>query len=86
MQGAAGQDIVRPIEDCLLSLPCPFNYISDRKRRITYQERRLRTKAAALIALGAALIAASPAVWAQDKLKIGVGQRGNYDTAISEVG
>jgi NitT/TauT family transport system substrate-binding protein len=46
----------------------------------------MRTKAAALLALGAALIAATPAAWAQDKLKIGVGQRGNYDTAISEVG
>lgn len=46
----------------------------------------MRTKAAALIALGAALIAATPAAWAQDKLKVGVGQRGNYDTAISEVG
>jgi NitT/TauT family transport system substrate-binding protein len=34
----------------------------------------------------AALIAGLQTAAAQDKLKIGVGQRGNYDTAISEVG
>lgn len=46
----------------------------------------MRTKAAAFVALGAALIGFSPAGLAQEKFKVGAGQRGNYDTAISEVG
>lgn len=43
------------------------------------------SRLAGLAALAAMLITGSAAV-AQDKLKVGVGQRGNYDTAISEVG
>lgn len=45
------------------------------------------SKLAGLTALATAVVAGwLPAAHAQDKMKIGAGQRGNYDTAISEVG
>ena len=45
------------------------------------------SKLAGLAALATAVVAGwLPAAQAQDKLKVGAGQRGNYDTAISEVG
>jgi NitT/TauT family transport system substrate-binding protein len=36
--------------------------------------------------LGAAVLAQAPQAMAQDKLKLAIGQRGNWDTAISHVG
>ncbi len=43
-------------------------------------------KLRAVAALSIALAGSVPAAYAQDKLKVGAGQRGNYDTAITEVG
>ncbi len=46
---------------------------------------RLRTIAMTLAALGVALTTAQQAA-AQDKLKLAIGQRGNWDTSVSEIG
>jgi NitT/TauT family transport system substrate-binding protein len=47
--------------------------------------KKLNGLAWAIAAVGALLAAASP-VAAQDTLKVAVGQRGNWDTSVSEVG
>lgn len=39
-----------------------------------------------LIAAAALVLLAAPAAFAQDKLKLAIGQRGNWDTSVSEVG
>ena len=46
----------------------------------------IRTTARLALALGAALAMACSAALAQDAVKLAVGQRGNWDTSISELG
>ena len=46
----------------------------------------IRTTARLALALGAALAMACSAAFAQDAMKLAVGQRGNWDTSISELG
>ena len=49
--------------------------------------KRMKCCRAALAPLfGLLLAAAGPAAWAQDTLKLAVGQRGNWDTSVSELG
>jgi NitT/TauT family transport system substrate-binding protein len=51
------------------------------------QEHAMRaSRFAALVAVTAALTTTSLAASAQDKLKLALGQRGNWDTAIAELG
>src|SRR5512139_3938311 len=46
----------------------------------------MRTSSTALALVAAGFLAAAQPALAQDKLKLAVGQRGNWDTSISEVG
>jgi len=51
------------------------------------QERAMRViRFAALMAMAASLALSNVAASAQDKLKLALGQRGNWDTAIAELG
>jgi NitT/TauT family transport system substrate-binding protein len=48
--------------------------------------KRKLTRSALLLATLGALASLAPAAFAQEKLKLAVGQRGNWDTAIPELG
>src|SRR5690242_3807322 len=49
-------------------------------------EERMRTNATLLALAVAALIGAAQAASAEDTVKLAIGQRGNWDTSVSEIG